>query len=186
MVFPKNYDSHAAGFTLIELMVTVTVLALLTTVGLPSLQKMVERSATNEQANTLLQSITLARTEAIKRNAAVTLCSSTSAESGTPSCANQPDWGSGWLVFLDRNDDGDFSADEADVLIRAQGSFPQGASMKQNGSVNHLIFRATGILHSGRSTFTILAASGNPQSARCLIISSTGRTRLTDAINGGC
>jgi type IV fimbrial biogenesis protein FimT len=67
------------GFTLIELMVGVAVLAIALGVGVPSMSEFIKNSRLAAHTNDLLTSLHLARTEAIKRNARVTLCKSANA-----------------------------------------------------------------------------------------------------------
>ncbi|SET73573.1 type IV fimbrial biogenesis protein FimT [Marinobacter segnicrescens] len=65
--------SRSAGFTIIELMITLAVLAIILTIGIPSFRTLIENNRVTSQANTLLSAVNLARTEAIKRGTEVTL-----------------------------------------------------------------------------------------------------------------
>ena len=78
--------NRMSGFTLIELMVTVAVLAILVAIALPSYQAFVLNSRMTAQANDFLTSLLLTRSEAVKSNAAVTM----SARNGN--------WASGWQI----------------------------------------------------------------------------------------
>ncbi len=81
-----------AGFTLIELMVTVSVLAILLGIGVPSFRAMIEGNRITTVANDLVSGLQFARSEAVKRGANVTLCSTNdqSTCSGT--------WVEGWVA----------------------------------------------------------------------------------------
>jgi type IV fimbrial biogenesis protein FimT len=82
------------GFTLIELMVTIMVLAVLLGLGVPSFREAALSSRVTSYANDLVASVQLARSEAIKRNAPVTLCASSD---GTV-CEDEGGWEVGWIV----------------------------------------------------------------------------------------
>jgi len=82
------------GFTLIELMVTIMVLAVLLGLGVPSFREAALSSRVTSYANDLVASVQLARSEAIKRNAPVTLCAS----SDGAVCEVDGGWEVGWIV----------------------------------------------------------------------------------------
>src|SRR5262245_41211286 len=84
------------GFTLVELMIGLMVLAILITIGVPSFNNAVLGARLNGFAGELYGSMQLARSEAIKRNALVTLCTSSDGEE----CDAAADWQDGWIVLL--------------------------------------------------------------------------------------
>ena len=88
---------HAAGFTLIELMMTLVVLAILLTVGVPSFNQILLNSRTAALANDLTSAVNLARAEAITRAELVSVCPSDDAST----CSGA--WTDGWIVVVDRS-----------------------------------------------------------------------------------
>jgi type IV fimbrial biogenesis protein FimT len=82
------------GFTLFELMVTVAVAAMLLVVGVPAFTSFVQNNRAAAHANELVTAFALARNEAIRRGAAIVICSS--ADGAT--CAGGNDWTVGWVV----------------------------------------------------------------------------------------
>ena len=88
------------GFSLIELMVTVAVLAILVAIGLPSFQGSMRSNRVATSTNELLASFSLARSEAIRSPGGAAICST---ENGT-SCGGS--WNDGWMVWIDMNGDG--------------------------------------------------------------------------------
>ncbi|MBD8898103.1 GspH/FimT family pseudopilin [Rhodanobacter sp. DHG33] len=84
------------GFTLIELMVTLVILAVLTMIALPSFRDTIRRSQVSASSNALLADISYARSEAIDRGQVVTMCPSTTGSACTTSGTT---WGTGWMVY---------------------------------------------------------------------------------------
>ncbi|MBS3804597.1 MAG: GspH/FimT family pseudopilin [Oleiphilaceae bacterium] len=82
-------DNPSPGFTLIELMVVIAVLAIIATVAVPSFQSVIESNRVTTQANNLLSAIQLTRSEAVKRGVGVSLS------------ADSNDFNEGWCVHTD-------------------------------------------------------------------------------------
>ena len=111
------------GVTLTEVMVVVAIVAILAMLAAPNFSAMIERNRINSAANEMLMALQLARSEAIRLNRTATLCPSTD---GT-TCTNNPaGWESGWIVFHDRDGDGNFDqgppAATADAVLRSWGA----------------------------------------------------------------
>lgn len=91
---------HHSGFTLIETMVTVSVLAILLTIGIPSFADVMRNNQIAAQTNNLVTALNTARSEASKRGMPVAVCASADATQSTCS-ASASDWTRGWIVFSD-------------------------------------------------------------------------------------
>ena len=85
---------RARGFTLIELMIVLVILAVILTVAVPGFSQLTLTTRLKSYANEILSSVYLARSEAIKRGVPVTLCVSTDGST----CAGSGDWELGWIV----------------------------------------------------------------------------------------
>lgn len=85
------------GFTLIELIVTIMVGAILTAIAIPAFQSFVMNDRDSAQVNSLAYSFNYARSEAVKQDlpGGVTVCPSST---GTPPC-NGVAWQQGWVVY---------------------------------------------------------------------------------------
>ncbi len=86
-----------SGFTLIELMITLAIVGILLTLGVPSLKTFMQGNQLIASSNELLSALHVARSEAIKLNSRVSICESSD---GT-SCSNTGSWKNGWIVFVD-------------------------------------------------------------------------------------
>lgn len=92
----------SAGFSIVELMITIVVLGIALTFAVPNMQQFIMNNRLTSQLNLLSSNLALARNEAIKQNAFVVMCATSDGES----CADaESPWQSGWIVFVDRNAD---------------------------------------------------------------------------------
>lgn len=111
---PAIPRSPVRGFTLIEVMVTLTVAAILASVVVPGFASVSRRFRLNSVSTSLASSLHWARGEAIKANVDVIVCASNSA--GT-NCANSTNWGAnGWIVCYDANADNSCDASTAQLI----------------------------------------------------------------------
>lgn len=96
--YTVRLSRHAGGFTLLELMVGITVLALVLGIGVPTFTEMVRNNRQTAAVNQLVTSLNLARSEAVKRRIRVSLCPSNAAQDACDAAAS---WSQGWLIFED-------------------------------------------------------------------------------------
>ena len=169
------------GFTVIELMLVVAVLAITLTVAVPSMQRTIHGSQLRSQTNRLMSAINLARSEAIANNTIVSLCPSSYASDGAATCSRT--YVDGWLVFT--NADRDRDVDEGvDKIVKAFDGLPPGYSLSNKaGSQNAfelISYRPDG---SSRRNMTLLLCS--PQSwsipSWSIVMNIVGRPRVARA-----
>ncbi|MEO7065894.1 MAG: GspH/FimT family pseudopilin [Rhodanobacter sp.] len=89
------HPSNVRGFTLIELMVTLVIMAILMAFALPSFRDTIRRGHVSSSSNALLAALSYARSEAISRSQLVSMCASTD---GT-TCSGSKAYELGWLVY---------------------------------------------------------------------------------------
>ncbi|WKL17176.1 GspH/FimT family pseudopilin [Comamonas testosteroni] len=94
------------GFTAIELMVTVAILAILAGIAAPSFNPIIERWRVRQISEELQSTLYFARSEAVKRGGGVTILRNTSTDGCTISDTDTDVWNCGWLVFVDKNSNG--------------------------------------------------------------------------------
>ncbi len=175
------------GFTLIELMVTLVVAAIVLTVAVPNFRELIERNRASSHTNLMVGALQLARSEAIKRGSnLVILCKSSN---GT-SCSSSAAWKDGWLLFADKNADKTYSAG-TDELIRRYDAMPKLDITTGNSFRCWVGFGPNGYPEGsgtscaggavGNDTFSICAASTSAtQRGRSIIINKIGRIRTED------
>ena len=96
----RNSIQSAAGFTIFELLMVMTVVAIIAAVGLPSFRYVTASNRISSEINGLLADMRFARTEAIKEGLPVTVCASADGATCIGS-TNAGSWTSGWIIFSD-------------------------------------------------------------------------------------
>ena len=192
----RHRASLHRGFTLIELMVAIMVLGILLGIAVPSFRDAALGSRLTGYANDLVAGVQIARSEAIKRNAPVTLCASEDGET----CGTDAGWEVGWIVAAAPRDeprldaDGDPVLDEDDepiidtvfdVLLQRQaplaGEFRVGAA----GGLEALVFQPT-VVGVTPATFTVCRASPVGKQERVVTVTASGQTSVTRTTAGAC
>lgn len=117
------------GFTILELLVTLSVAAVLTAVAVPSFRDFVANSRVSSASNLLVTHLNAARSEAVTRGMPVAICAS----SDQATCSESTSWSSGWIVFTD--DSGEAGVlDDDDELLRAAQPPNRDLSMQSGNS----------------------------------------------------
>lgn len=179
---------RARGFTLLEMMVTVAIVGILTSLALPSLQRFLTARGVVGQADELASSLRLARSSALRLNAPVTICASSTPNAAAPACSTSAAWKSGWLVFVDRAANGTYDS-TVDSLIRAQTPVSAVSDITEANNTVSYRFYANG-LPTGKASFKVLpnlatTDSGYTSTARTVCLNTVGRT-LVQTGTGTC
>ncbi|MDY6980447.1 MAG: GspH/FimT family protein [Pseudomonadota bacterium] len=160
------------GFTLLELVVVLTVVSILLGLGAPSLGPFLSSERGLTRMNSLAGSLALTRSEAIKRNEHVVLCKSPDGQS----CRRKgTGWHEGWIVFVDRDHDRRRQDDEPILQHHGAGSAGQTLTYAAFGSRHYVTYRPSGMTRTN-GTFTFCDPH-YPDNARALILMKTGRVR---------
>ena len=175
-----------SGATLLELLVVLTIATILLAIGIPSFASWVSSGHLTQATNSMVASLHLARSEAIKRNARTVLCPSAS---GT-ACAASGGWHQGWLMFHDGNNNAVLDAGEA--VIHSQSGLQDRFRVRGNSHVaNYISYTPLGATRTLSGvyqvgTLTVCEVSASPKLAREIVISSSGRPRTTKLTLASC
>lgn len=163
-----------AGFSMVELLVTLAIAGILLAAAGPSFVSMLYNDRITAQVNLLLADVHLARLEAIKHNQDVVLCRSRNGRHCTRSSGHHADWSMGWIIYL--NPDADKKRDPGEPLLRVRNRLREGMSLYFN-QWWRVSYHGDGSAKNG--TFTLCDGRG-PDHARALTLYYTGRPRISD------
>ena len=178
---------NGAGFTLLELMVTTLVVTVGAAVAIPSFINALKNNRLAAYTNELSAALTLARSEAVKRNLPVVVCRSANATASVPTCTSgtgKGGWEVGWLVFADVNKNGIY--DSSDLLLHRRGALTGGLTViGTNNVANRVSFNSRGIVPGGMGSLRF--DDGRSDGVRLICLPVTGRVRIALPSNAdGC
>jgi type IV fimbrial biogenesis protein FimT len=175
------------GFTVIELMITLTVAAVLITLVVPNMREFIRNNRLTSAANDVLRGIQQSRSEAVKRQQGnVVMCATADPEAADNAITCSNGDFTGWFVFVDLNNNG--QRDGVDVVI-SKGA-PHASVTVQSDNAGIFCFMPTGFedVNCGGNAKTQnvvlcdqrgITALGNRSTARAVLITPTGRARVT-------
>lgn len=167
------------GFTLIELMVTVSVLAILIAIGMPSFVSVINSNRLTAQSNEVVAALQLARVEAVRQNRRAIVCGS--ADGST--CSGSTAWNTGWITFLDMDSNGSPTAAE---IIRAN---TVKAPIVVRSGVASISIRSDGLAHLAdgslvNTTINVCIPTTRPVSNQRVVSLGSGSRISTAPANG--
>ncbi|MCL1051242.1 GspH/FimT family protein [Shewanella abyssi] len=176
MNFNKYYLN---AFTLIELMVSIAIAAILIAIAVPSFTDFYDNSRSEAASSNIQQSFITARSHAISYGATVSLCPVSSSSCGT-------DWINGYDIFIDVNSDGTFDSSD-DQIIRSIDAFNSNDFIKT--SLSTISFSAEGMVTGSAASassrqFIYCPSSKTNSNAKGIDVSTSGKISLsTGSVN---
>ena len=169
--------SNFYGFTLIELMITLLIAAIILGIALPSLNSISNEINFSSIQQRLILDITFTRSEAVNQGGGITICAST--DSSTCS-ATFTDWSQGWIIFADNDGDALFTGG-TDEIIRASGV--DSTATITWGKTNAISFSGDGTTaNNSTGNFTICDSRGDTTAVKGITLSQSGRVRSNDSV----
>ena len=159
------------GYTLVEILVTLTIGGVLTALAVPGYHAMVNQNHGSATINGLFGAVQLARQTATSFRATTTICPLHGAACGT-------DWSNGYLVFVDWNRDGSLDAD--DRVLAQVAAVPAGATLTWRSFRRRpfLQFTSRGLTHAENGSFVYCSGGGaTSRTAAKIVINTAGRAR---------
>jgi len=179
------YGRPSAGFTMTELIVTMSIAAILLAIAIPSFRYVTVSNRISTEVNGLLGDLQYARSLAVKQGLPVTVC--VSADGAT--CAGASTWQSGWIVFLDSNSNQQVDPNEA--IMRVQPAFSSTDTFVPAGAaaLSAITFNREGYASTGNVTPVTLELhdlTSNQAWTRCMEISPVGMLTTMKYNGGNC
>ena len=156
------------GFSLIELLVCIAILAIFTTVAVPSYSALVQRQEMTTAVNGMVHLLNLARMEAIKRQTFMTICPT----ADNKNCST--DWNLPLMLFEDPNKDEHRTDNEQLLRVLEPRSSTQWTANR-----NYVQYQASGLINGTNASLVYCPQSGEARYARRIIINIGGRVRLS-------
>lgn len=166
---------NQSAFTLIELLTTVAIIAILLMIAVPGLSTLVRNQQHAIEVSHLIRALNFARAKAITSRATVSICG------GKLQCQDSPRWRTNYLVFIDADRNGRF--EQGDSLLSEEtighGYNWQWANFRRQ---QHMSFKQNGTTHSLNGSFTLCDES---KAVRKVILNTAGRLRVERSSDHG-
>ncbi len=158
----------ARGFTLIELVMTLSLAALMLTLGVPSMRDLVRNNRLTTVTNQFVSSLNIARSEAIKQGRNATIC-----VSDTQNSCSGTNWRLGWLAWVDSDQDGNLDFPQ-EVLRIVE---PQANSIQITSTQNSFRIDSQGAVNNP-NTLLVVCDDRSGETGRRLRVMATGGISL--------
>jgi type IV fimbrial biogenesis protein FimT len=160
---------HADGFTLLDLIIAVTILGVLMGIVIPTLKDAVARTHAASTRSAITTTLFDALRHATVLGREIVVCPASASQ-----CAGGTDWSPGWIAFIDTDGNRLHSPDEQ--IVRQQEKLPAGVRLHGTIGRQRIVYQPNGGNGGSNITFTLCDRRG-PKHAQALILSNGGRLR---------
>ena len=171
---------ESSGFSLLELLVALSIGSIILVVGIPSFQGTLDNQRITSATNELVMSLNLAKSEAIKRVAYVSVCKSSN---GVSCAAAGTSWADGWIVFANTSVANLGSIDAGDEVIRVYPALRDQLTVTPIGTVDgFLSFRPSGTMGTSTANMTgtlTMCDERGADYARGILLEPSGRWHVS-------
>ena len=165
----ERKGSRHSGFTLIEMMITISVAAIILSLAVPSFNFLVLNNRLTTDINRLVTSLNLARSEAVKRGVRVSVAAIDSSDA-----ANE--WGKGgWRVWIDTNGNG--GVDAGEVVLSVEQALSGSMVLNSVNDVSSFVYQPDGSI-GALDTLTLCDNTRTGETGREITVNVTGRINL--------
>lgn len=165
------------GFTLLELIVVLSVATLLLAVGVPNFRTVIMNNRLVADANELVTAINVARSSAVRYQRNATVCLTSDYAAAVPTCDAGTDWSTGWIVWVDKDRD---STTDADEIISVHEPL-SGTATLTSGATNQFVYDARGLAVLGGDDIT-LCDGRTGETGRVIKINGAGRISMAPQV----
>ena len=178
---PRSSALRMRGLSLIEVMVTVASLGVLAALAGPSFQPLIDKWRVQQAIDNMKTTIYYARSEGIKRGGGIGIQRNTSG-SGCAQVTTKEEWGCGWFVFVDTNDNGTWK--EGEEILQTTPALTKINVIHNGGGANIKVNRygKLGSLNAKGFFFNPDSTGVASSATRSLCMSSGGRIRIAEEI----
>lgn len=170
----KIRTKREGGFSLLDLMVTLAVVAIVVSVGVPSFRGVIMDNRLVTQSNQLVTSVKMARSAAVRYQRPATVCASDNFDDPVPDCSASNDWSNGWIVWVDKDRD---AATDANEIISVFGPI-DGSSTLGSTTASSFTYDARGFAVTGGGDLT-MCDDRSAETGRLIRVNAVGRTNVS-------
>ena len=161
------------GFSLIELLIALAMVALVLAWGSPSLRHSILNARRAAAVNAFMHTLYSARSESLLHVEFVSVCPSPDQRQCS---ANRDDWAAGWISFINKDHDQPAQVDPGETVLSRHGAV---TGVRILANRDSLVFRHDSFTGTTASFFFCDERGG--AQARAVIVSQTGRPRLSES-----
>ncbi len=185
MSLQRVHYADAKGFTLLELLVTLAIAGILSTMAISAFQNSIAQNRITTELTQLKNDFVFAGSEALRTGLPVTVCST----SDGSSCSQSTSWNTGWIVFDDPASALQTSSNT--VIVRKQSSLTDGDNITADNSISTVAYNRQGFVNNiatsiSTVTFTDHAASPSSGTTQCLTMTFLGQLGFESSGQGNC